>query len=97
MQKYHIHLKASAFHQLIKKPLEDKNIFIALLPPTRVAEIVEYVCKYEDEISQNLLCVSHQKFVISLMTVLYIHVEKIFLKLKGIWYVLQKTYWNGLG
>ena len=45
MRKYHIHLKASAFHQLIKKPLEDKNIFIALLPPTRAAEIVECMCK----------------------------------------------------
>ena len=84
MWKYHIHLKALAFHQLIKKSLEDKNIFIALLPPTRAAEIVECMCKYEDKISQNLLSVSHQKFVISLVTVLYIHVEKIFLKLKGI-------------
>ena len=58
MPKYHIRLKASAFHQLIKKPLGDKNIFIPLLPPIREAEIVECVCKYEEGISQNLLSVS---------------------------------------
>ena len=30
------------------------------------------------------LLVENQKFVISLMTILYIHVEKIFLKLKNV-------------
>ena len=34
----------------------------------------------------------NQKFVISLMTILYTHVEKIFLKLRRIWYVLWRTY-----
>ena len=80
MRIYHIRLKASAFYQLIKKPLEEKNIFIPLLPHIGAAEIVEYVCEYEDGISQNLPSVSYQKFVISLMTVTYIHVGKIFLK-----------------
>ena len=53
-----LELKASAFHQLIKKPLEDKNIFIPLLPTIRVAEIVECVCKDEDGISPKLISVS---------------------------------------